>query len=100
MSSDNAVFKLYSKRVDKLVYDCCLHMKKEVWGRDGEQLRGKILGAGFGLFTEEIEGVMKGLIAVFQHSIVVHNQWYTKLILKAIQEHVEKTAAAAAATAA
>ena len=91
-SSDNAVFKLYSMRVDKLVYNCCVHMKKEVWGKDGEQLRGKILGAGFGPFVKDIEGVMKGLIAVFHHTLVVHNEWYTKLILEAIQEHVAKTA--------
>ncbi|GMH55339.1 hypothetical protein TrST_g4665 [Triparma strigata] len=93
-SPDNAVFKLYSKRIDKLVFDCLVHMKKEVWGKDGDQLNGKIMSSGFGLFIKEIADVMKGLISVFQHTLVVHNEHYTKLCLESIEEHIKKSSTA------
>lgn len=65
-------------------------MKKEVWGNP-DQLNGKIMSSGFGLFIEEIAGVMKGLISVFQHTLVVHNEHYTKLCLASIEEHIKKS---------
>ncbi|GMI16054.1 hypothetical protein TrLO_g1427 [Triparma laevis f. longispina] len=88
--SENAVFKLYGKRIDKLIFDCLVFMKKEVWG-NSDQLNGKIMSSGFGLFIEEIAGVMKGLISVFQHTLVVHNEHYTKLCLASIEEHIKKS---------
>jgi len=92
VTAENAVFKLMNKRVDRLVFEALVYMKKEVWGRDGEQLKNKIVASGFKGFLGDggLESALLGVIRVFKHTMVVHQVHYRKLILECIGEHVKK----------
>ena len=92
VNPDNAVFKLMNKRVDKLIYECLIHLRNdEAWGTRGEQLKCKIISLGFKSFMIEIQPVLSKLVCVFKHTVQVHNEHYTELCLRAIKDTEEGT---------
>ena len=94
VDAENAVFKLMNKRVDKLVFECLVFMKKEVWGRDGEQLKNKITASGFKGFLGDgaLEKGLIGVVRIFKHTLEVHQVHYRRIILENIADHVKRKA--------
>ena len=82
---ENAVFKLYSKRCDKLIFDCLkAGTKKEIWGKEGEKLKELICKSGFASFESELRQCLLKLIPVFRHTIGVHMEYYADMSVEAI----------------
>jgi hypothetical protein len=94
VDAENAVFKLMNKRVDRLVFESLVFMKKEVWGRDGEQLKNKITASGFKGFLGDggLEKGLIGVVRVFKHTLEVHQVHYRRAILETIADHVKSKA--------
>ena len=87
--AENAVFKLYAKRCDKLVFDALkVGIRKEVWGKEGERMKELVVGGGFSVFEAELTACLVNLASVFKHTVSVHNEYYTELSIEAIQENV------------
>ena len=80
---DNAVFKLYVKRAEKLVIDA-LRLGKPVLGMEGVELAEKIRGGGFASFIKSLTPVLNDLVAVFAHTVAVHNEWHTTIAIEEI----------------
>lgn len=96
-NEENAVFKLYMKRTDKMVFEALrVGIRKECWGKEGENLRELIAKAGFASFGEELTKCLVPLIVVFKHTMLVHNEWYAEISVDACKAGQAAADAAAA----
>lgn len=79
---DNAIFKLFSKRMDSLVFDSLMknrsavvHGTEDLWME--EMIKASAFGVGFDSLPEKrVTKMLKSLFLVFSHTMKVHHEWY------------------------
>jgi len=79
---DNAIFKLFSKRVDTLIHSSLMKSRVGiVTGTENEWMNAMIKGSAFGLGFDDspekrVTMMLKELYLVFSHTLKVHHEWY------------------------